>query len=271
MNSPRLSLPCLIAAMHLLPSEISRAAKAYSPAQIIDHAVLHAGIAVDGGAGGFYFQDTRDVPWGAGIHPETQKLMTEVGRELRRAFPKTVLGVSCMAHGAKEPLSIAHAIGADFVRLKVYVGVMVKLEGLVTGCAHEAIQHRAQIGAQNVAILADVYDRLGEPLAPMPLSEACHQAVNFGRADALVLTGKSVAHSQAMFDEVRPLGLPVPLILGGGATAANAKQFASRADAFIVHGAFARAGLPPKNGVPVEWDVELVKAFEKEVRPLPAV
>ena len=255
------SPPRVIAAVHLLPSEISRAAQACPRNKIIDHAVLHAGIAVDGGAGGVYFQDTRDVPWGTSVHPETQKLMTDVGRELRRTFPKIVLGVSCMAHGAKEPLSIAQAIDANFVRLKVYVGVMVKMEGLVTGCAHEAIQHRAQIGAENVAILADVYDRLGEPLAPMPLPEACHQAVNFGRADALVLTGKSVAHSQAMFDEVRPLGLPAPLILGGGATAANAKLFASRADAFIVHGAFARKGLPSQNGVPVEWDVALVREF----------
>ena len=259
-------LPRVIAAVHLLPSEISRAVNAYSRKHIIDHAVLHAGIAVDGGVGGFYFQDTRDVPWSASVHPETQTLMTEVGRELRRAFPKITLGVSCMAHGAQEPLSIAHDIRADFVRLKVYVGVMVKMEGLVTGCAHEAIQHRAQLGAENVAILADVYDRLGEPLAPMTLPEACHQAVNFGRADALVLTGKSVAHSCAMFDEVRPLGLPAPLVLGGGATAQNAASFASRADAFIVHGAFARAGMPSQNRVPVEWDVNLVKEFVEAAR-----
>jgi hypothetical protein len=68
---------------------------------------------------------------------------------------------------------------------------MVKAEGILQGCAYEAIQYRAQIGAQDVAILADVYDRTGEPLGRMPLVEEARQAATFGRADGLILTGRS--------------------------------------------------------------------------------
>jgi hypothetical protein len=35
--------------------------------------------------------------------------------------------------------------------------------------------------------------------------------------------------------------------------------FVSRANHFIVHAAFLRRGLPSRNGIPVEWDVDLVK------------
>jgi uncharacterized protein len=107
------------------------------------------------------------------------------------------------------------------VRLKVYVGVMVKAEGLLEGLAYEAIHYRAEIGAQDIAILADVYDRTGQPLGRMPLVDEARQAAVFGRADGLILTGSSMDESLEMLEEVRRAELGVPLLLGGGATADN--------------------------------------------------
>lgn len=259
MTTESAKLPRIIAALHLLPSRESFRPDAQPLQKIIDHALLHAQIAYDGGVRGFYFQDVNDTPVAPTIAEHTVSHMMSVGKELRHAFPDVALGLCLMQHGAKEPMEIAHAIGAQFVRIKVYVGAMVKAEGIVNGCAYEAIRTRHHLNAEHIKILADVYDRLGEPVTQIPITEMCRQAVDFGRADGLVLTGRTPEASIRMFDEVKPLKLNAPLILGGGASVQAMKFFVSRADHFIVHAAFLRRGLPAQNGIPVEWDVNLVK------------
>lgn len=259
MTTDSARFPRVIAALHLLPSRESFRPDFYPLNKIIEHALLHAQIAYDGGVRGFYFQDVNDTPLSLHIAEHTVSHMTAVGKELRRAFPDVALGVSLMQHGAKEPLEIAHAVGAQFVRIKVYVGAMVKAEGILTGCAYEAIRTRHHLNAEHIKILADVYDRLGEPVANVPLPEMCRQAVEFGRADGLILTGRTPEQSICMFDEVLPLKLNVPLVLGGGVSVQAMKFFVNRANHFIVHAAFIRRGIPAQNGVPVEWDVERVR------------
>ncbi len=259
MTTDSAKLPRIIAALHLLPSRESFRPDAQPLQKIIDHALLHAQIAYDGGVRAFYFQDVNDTPVAAHIAEHTVSHMTSVGKELRRAFPDASLGVCLMQHGAKEPIEIANAIGAQFVRIKVYVGAMVKAEGVVNGCAYDAIRTRHHLNAEHIQILADVYDRLGEPVADIPLPEVVRQAVDFGRADGIILTGRTPEASIRMFDDVKPLKLKVPLILGGGASVQAMKFFVNRAEHFIVHAAFLRRNLPAQNGIPVEWDVNLVK------------
>lgn len=257
-----LELPRIIAALHLLPSEHCRRPITYTQTQIIEHALAHAQIAYDGGVRAAYLQDVHDTPVAPTILPHTIANVIAVGKAIKQAFPNFRLGVCLMQHGAKEPLQIAHAIGGDFVRIKVYMGVMVKAEGIISGCAYEAIQERHRLGASNLKIFADIYDRVGTPLAPLPLPEACRQAVVFGQADGLVLTGLNVDDSVSMFDQIAPLNLGVPLILGGSATVQSLPRF-PHAQHAVVHGAFIEKGLPPRNGLPVEWSVERVRAMMK--------
>ncbi len=251
--------PRVIAAVHMLPSAVSRHPQAQPLNRIIEHALLHAHIAYDGGVRAFYIQDVNDTPVAPSIQPETIANVTAVGRELVRSFPAAKFGVCLMQHGAKEPLEIAHAIGGAFVRLKVYMGTMVKAEGLLHGCAWEAIQTRHALGAQHIAIFADIYDRVGVPLAPLPLGEACRQAVAFGKADALVLTGMNPTQTIEMLDEAIAVKTGVPLTVGGSVSATTLKDFASRARHFVVHAAFTRKDLPMHHGLPVDWHVDAVR------------
>jgi predicted TIM-barrel enzyme len=189
--------------------------------------------------------------------------VTAVGVALRREFPDLVLGVCLMGHGAREPLAIAQAIGAKFVRLKVYVGAMIKAEGLVQGRAYEAIQYRAQIGGDAISILADVYDRTGEPLGRMPLADEARQAATFGRADGLILTGRSLEESEQMLDEVRAAKIDGPLLLGGGATAATLARIRSLADGVVVSTAFKRVGGWTRESLAADWDEARIAEFMK--------
>ena len=261
----RLMLRCrevrLIGALHLPAMPGSAQPTARSIADAIAYARRNAALALQNGMDGLYIQDLGDYPAARQPQPHTVARVTAVGCALRQDFPAAVLGVCLMAHGAAGPLAAAQAMDADFVRLKVYVGAMVKAEGVLEACAHEAIQYRAAICADNVRILADVHDRTGVPLAPLPLQEAARQAVTFGRADGLILTGHDFAESKEMAGEVQQAALGVPLCIGGGVTAENVAEALAVADAVIVSTALKRVSSWAADALDSDWDVDKVRAF----------
>jgi len=251
----------IIAALHLPPMLSAAQADGLPIKDVIAHARRNAAIALENGVDGLYIQDIGDHPHATTIQPHTIARVTAVGCALREAFPDAVLGVCLMAHGAQGPLAVAQAMEADFVRLKVYVGAMVKAEGMLEGCAYEAIQYRASIGAQHIRILADIYDRTGIPLAPAPLAEAARQAVVFGRADGLILTGRSFSETLEMISEVRRSKLPIPLLIGGGVGVENVAEALRTADGLIVSTALKKISEWSAQALWSDWDVDKVKAF----------
>ena len=121
--------PLVIAALHLPPFPASGHPDALQVPEIIEYALRNTSYAVEAGVPALYLQDLGDHPWGRQVQPYTLAAMSVVGAEVRSAFPNLLLGICLMAHGAREPLAIAQAIEAQFVRIKVYVGAMVKPRG----------------------------------------------------------------------------------------------------------------------------------------------
>ncbi len=229
--------------------------------EIVAFALKNAGVALEGGVDALYIQDLGDRPTAPEVQPHTIARMTAVGTALRQRYPSAPLGVSLMSHGAVGPLAVAEAMGADFVRLKVYVGAMVKAEGVLEGCAHEAVHYRAEIRGEHIAILADIYDRTGMPLGPVAVAEAARQAVTFGRADALVLTGYSLDESMAMVAQVREANLRVPLLIGGGVGPETVAEALAVADAVIVSTALKQVSEWGEAGLSSDWDAAKVRAL----------
>ncbi|HEY9086819.1 MAG TPA: BtpA/SgcQ family protein [Anaerolineaceae bacterium] len=261
MENPAVRLPKVIAALHLPPFPGAAHPDARSLAQIQTYVLRNVETAVQAGVQAVYLQDLGDHPVAPHIPPHVVAGVAAVGAAVRAAFPDLTLGVCLMGHGAREPLAVAQAIGAQFVRLKVYVGAMVKAEGLLQGCAHEAIQYRAQIHAEDIAILADVYDRTGEPLGRMPLVEEARQAATFGRADGLVLTGRSFDETVEMVTEARQAKLGIPILIGGSVNEKNVSQALSLADGVIVSTAFKPIGGWTRESLQADWSAEKVRAF----------
>ena len=269
MSGPQLfssERPAIIAALHLPPLPASHHPAAQPVAKVVDIALRNAEKAVKAGVPALYLQDLGDFPIAPEPQPHTVAILSVVGAAIRRAFPELALGVCMMSHAAREPIAIAQAIGAQFVRIKVYVGAMVKAEGLVEGASHEAIQYRAQIGAEDVLILADVYDRTGQPLGRLPLVEEARQAAVFGRADGLVLTGFSFDESLEMLATVRGAGLGAPLLLGGGTKPGNIARALKTADGAIVSSAFKSTHGWTREALVAEWELDRIQAFMEAVR-----
>lgn len=261
MTSHQFPQPPVIAALHLPAFPASGHPDARPLAEIRDFALRNVDKAVNAGVRGVYLQDLGDYPVPRSIAPYTVAGMAVIGAALRSAFPELTLGVCLMAHGAREPLAVAEAIGAQFVRLKVYVGAMVKAEGLLEGCAADAVRYRRQIGAEQIAIFADVYDRTGEPLGRMSLGEESRQAAVFGRADALVLTGKNYRESLEMVREVRLQQPTIPLWIGGGVDASNVGEALSLASGVIVGSAFKTLSGFTRESMGADWDAGRLHEF----------
>ena len=253
--------PAIIAALHLPPMPASQHPAAQTVQAITDIALRNAEKAVRAGVPALYLQDLGDFPLSPDPQPHAVAMMSVVGAAIRKEFPSIVLGVCMMSHAAKEPLAIAQAIQAQFVRIKVYVGAMVKAEGVIEGCAYDAVQYRSKIKAEDILILADVYDRTGQPLGRMPLVEEARQAAVFGRADGLVLTGMSFEESMDMLSTVRAANLDTPLLLGGGANKDNIADVLKVSDGVIVSSAFKSVSGWTKKALLAEWETDRIKAF----------
>ncbi|MDO9087650.1 MAG: BtpA/SgcQ family protein [Anaerolineaceae bacterium] len=260
------TIPRIIAALHLPPLPASAHPDRKSMQEIRDFALRNTEMAVKAGIQALILQDLGDHPVSRPIPPHIIAGVSVVGTWIRDQYPELTLGISLLGHGAREPLAIAQAIGAKFVRLKVYVGTMVKAEGLLEGCAAEAIQYRHEIGAENIAIFADVYDRTGGPLGRLPLVEEVRQATVFGRADAVVLTGKSFSETQEMISEVSNSDLHPTILIGGGVNAGNVNEVLRVADGIIVSSAFKTVSGFTRESLLMDWDAEKIADFMRAVR-----
>jgi membrane complex biogenesis BtpA family protein len=251
----------VMAALHLPPMRGVANPEGWPLAEIIAYALRNAEVAFAGGVDALYIQDLGNHPAAPAVEPHTIARMTAVGTALRQRYPDAPLGICLMSHGAQGPLAVAEAMDGDFVRLKVYVGAMVKAEGILQGCAHDAVQYRAAIAGEHIAILADIHDRTGMPLAPTPITEVAQQAVTFGRADGLVLTGRSLDESIALVAQVREANLPVPLLIGGGVGAETVVKAFGVADAVIVSTAIKQVANWSQGALSSDWDAAKVGAL----------
>lgn len=198
---------------------------------LVEQAVGEARTMVDGGIDALMVQNISALPTGQRATALTIAWMTRIASEIRYKVC-VPLGINCLEDDAESILSVADAVEAEFVRLKVYVGVMVGPDGLRQGVAHQAQTFRRQL-ASRPAIYADVYDRTRTPLGRQTLAEMVHEATWFGKADGLVLTGRTQAETEE-FLTVGRQHTTVPLLVGGGVTPDTIGRFLTLADGAIV-------------------------------------
>ncbi|HLI88949.1 MAG TPA: BtpA/SgcQ family protein [Ktedonobacteraceae bacterium] len=201
--------------------------------ELIQRAVADAQAYAQAGFDALMIQNVGDLPVAARVGPETVAWLSMLGAAIRSAIALP-LGVCVLKNDGCAALAIAQAIGAVFVRVKVWVGAMVGAEGIVQGSARSVLRYRRLIGAEEIAIVADVHDRTGVPLAGMTLEEAAHEAVWFGKADGLVITGRNEAETLDWLQRVDRVMPDVPIWAGGGVTPTNISRFLAVADGAII-------------------------------------
>ncbi len=250
--------PLVVAALHLPDFALSRGR---SMAWFEDYAVANARLFAEAGVPWLKLQDQTRTEGPAA--PDTLAMTAALARLIRAEVPSIGLGVIVEAHDPAAALSVAHAAGADFVRLKVFVGGAMTAQGPRHGLGAAAVAHRAALGRSDIAILADVHDRTATPLSGESQPFAASWAAKTG-ADGLVITGGSFADTLSRVAAVRAAGVAKPILIGGGVDAGDVRAALDAADGVIVSSALMRRGAAADDLL--QWDAERCRRFMDAAR-----
>ena len=180
-----------------------------------------AALLVDAGFDGIIIENMHDTPyvWG-GLGPEITAAMTRFVVEVRTRT-NVPLGVQVLSGGHREALAVALAGGADFIRCENFVFGHVADEGVIErACAGELLRYRRMIGAEHIAVFADIKKKHASHAitADISLGEAAAAAQFFG-ADGLIVSGAATARPTDPADlEQARASSGLPLLVGSGVT-----------------------------------------------------
>jgi len=133
-------------------------------------------------------QDASDNPQPVTVSAPAIAALAVVGAEIRRRSDVS-MGVVAGHNDGVAAVAIAHAIDAQFVRVKVLTGVAVGPTGWMEGCALQVAQMKRLLGS-HVDVWADAHEATSRALTG-DVRWAAAEALSFGGADALVITRDS--------------------------------------------------------------------------------
>jgi len=211
---------------------------------LIQQTLTEARIYRDAGFTALAIENMHDRPYlKGGVGPEITAAMTALAREVKRETGLP-LGIQVLAAANREALAIAHASGADFVRVEGFVYAHVADEGVIEACAGELLRYRRAIGAEKVLVFADIKKKHSAHAitADVSIVETA-KAAEFFLADGVIVTGATTGEP-ASPDEVRDVvqAARVPVLVGSGITPANLVRF-STAQGFIVGSSVKEGGV----------------------------
>lgn len=248
-GQPRLFSECfgapraLVGMLHVgaLPGTPS---SSHSVETLIERAVAEARVYRDAGFTALAIENMHDRPYlKGGVGPEITAAMTVLAREVKRETG-LVLGIQVLAAANREALAVAHAAGADFVRVEGFAYAHVADEGVIESCAGELLRYRRAIGAERVLIFADIKKKHSAHAITADVSIVdTARAAEFFLADGVIVTGATTG-VPASPDEVRDVveATAVPVLVGSGVTPSNLAHF-STAHGFIVGSSVKQGGV----------------------------
>ncbi|MCL4165880.1 UNVERIFIED_CONTAM: hypothetical protein GTU68_016012 [Idotea baltica] len=179
------------------------------------------------------------------VGPEVVASMTAACLAVRTAAPELPLGVQVLAGANHEAVAVAHAAGLQFVRTEGFVFSSVADEGLLEeASAGGLLRYRKQIGAQDIAILADIKKKHSSHAITGDLSLAeTAKAAQFCGADGLIVTGDATGEATSLEDLVDAVeATELPVMVGSGVTPDQVPALSKTAAALIVGSYLKRDG-----------------------------
>ncbi len=213
--------------------------------EILDQMLRDADALSSNGVHGLMMENFGDVPFYPGRVPSyVVGYMTSIACEVRKRF-NLPLGINVLRNDGLSALAVAHASGADFIRVNVLSGARVTDQGVIQGIAHDLLRERAMLKATNIKIMADVDVKHSAALAPRPVEDEVDDTLERGLADALIVsgagTGKATDPSKAK--QVKARAGHAPVFIGSGASVSTIDALLPHVDGFIVGTSVKRDGI----------------------------
>ncbi|MBS0287340.1 MAG: BtpA/SgcQ family protein [Proteobacteria bacterium] len=210
--------------------------------RVYEQALLEATILEREGVHGLIIENFRDQPFFPKHVPtETVAALSSISREVIKET-KLPTGINVLRNDGEAAMAIATAVGAQFIRVNVFMGAIVSEQGVIEGISHQVLRLRSSLKS-SVLIFADVGVKHAAPLASRGLAMEAKDAQNRGLADALIVSGELTGAPTDLNDvaTVRE-NSSLPILIGSGATAENVHQYYDKVDGIIVGSYFKKEG-----------------------------
>jgi membrane complex biogenesis BtpA family protein len=253
----------LVGVIHL-PALPGSPRGALSAAECARSAAADARILAGAGYDAIIVENFGDTPFfAANVPPVTIAAMTACAVAVRAAAPSTSLGINVLRNDGAAALAIAACTEATFVRINVLTGARVTDQGVVQGDAAGTLRLRRALGAESIAIWADVDVKHSSPLgAPRPLVQEVEDLTKRGMADVVLVTGEGTGKGvdlEKLANVKAASGKPV--LVASGATLSSLAALSASSDGVVVGSALRSGGIP---GGPI--DDALAKEFASVFR-----
>jgi membrane complex biogenesis BtpA family protein len=225
----------IIGMVHLPPLPGSPGYAGKPLGEVVDFALGEARLLAEGGIDAIIVENFHDYPYPIGRVPTpTLIAMAVVAHQVKQAV-RIPIGVNLLFNDAESELYLAWCLGLDFIRVEGFVDLLVSDMGVLPPMAPELMRLRRTLGAERVAVLADVQGKHTQPLAGRDILSSAHDAITRGRADAVIITGAQTGQ-MAPLELVRRVkaALNVPVLVGSGITPDSLPEVLSIADGAIV-------------------------------------
>ena len=221
-------LPHLIGVVHLasLPGDPGHDGTPFDG--LLELALRDAAALARGGMPGVIVENFGSAPFPKGTPdqptpPWQTAFLARVVDAVRRETGLPV-GVNVLRNDASAALGIAAACGGAFIRVNVHAGAAVTDQGLLEGRAFQTLRERRMLGAEHIAILADVRVKHAAPLVPRPLAEEVRELVERAGADGVIVTGSGTGQpvDEGLLAEAAGAAGEAPVWIGSGLTPGRA-------------------------------------------------
>jgi membrane complex biogenesis BtpA family protein len=228
---------------------------------IYERAEWEAGILAEAGVDGIIVENFGDEPYLIG-EPTSAQLALMAGITCQASRNVNVpIGVNVQFNAWQAELAIAYACGATFIRVEIFVDTAISAQGIVQPCSAQITRYRKALGAESVALWADVQTKYTTNLLSQSLIQSALDAEAAG-ADALIVTGAATGQAtplEAIAEAKQAVSIPV--IAGSGTTIKNVADVLAVADGAIVGSALKEGGRASNRVSP-----DAAKAFMRAAR-----
>lgn len=254
----------LICMVHLPPLPGSPRYRGEPVETSYSRALIDAKAASKGGCNGLLVENYNDNPYLKEDRSPSTTAIVAVAARLVMDETGLPVGVSILRNSHLEALGAALAAGAKFIRVNVYTEAYVTTEGSIGAVAGKLLRYRRTIGADGIAVYADVHVKHASPIWERSTGRSALDAIERGLADAVIVTGERTGRppTRRLLCEVKATIGDKPLIVGSGLTADNAGELMKCADAAIA-GTYIKVGGLIANPVDEERVRRLIQEIER--------
>jgi uncharacterized protein len=246
----------VIGMVHLLPLPGTPFYQEGTMERTLEKAVADATALYHGGADGCLIQ-TVDRVYPAADEADYARVaaMATIAKAVADATgPEFQIGIQIMLNALKASLAVAKVCGGSFLRCTALVGTTVTAAGMVEANPLEFLTYRAQIGAQQVKLIAEVNSRHFRWLGDTSTADIARMAARVG-ANAVEVAHPDEEINARLVRDIKQAMPHLPVILGGHTTHDNVARRLAEAD-----GVFVGACLKT-DGWDGRVDIERVRAY----------